>query len=119
MQVAAALLGLAPLPFEADPSLWVLFHDSQARGLGLGLGLEISRIVIARAREGHVCLLGVCDRVMQWTLLQLSLTWHPWCPMVVCCCATSHLMPERPAVHAFAAGAQTHIPAVPAVLLDL
>jgi len=32
MQVAAALLGLSPLPFEADPSLWVLFHDSQARG---------------------------------------------------------------------------------------
>lgn len=24
-----ALLGVKPLPFEADPSLWVLFHDPQ------------------------------------------------------------------------------------------
>ena len=26
-----ALLGFKPLPFEADPSLWVLFHDPQVR----------------------------------------------------------------------------------------
>ena len=29
-QVVLALLGFRPLPFEADPSLWVLFHDPQA-----------------------------------------------------------------------------------------
>lgn len=27
--VIMALLGVKPLPFEADPSLWVLFHDPQ------------------------------------------------------------------------------------------
>ena len=29
--VAAMLIGLKPLPFELDPSLWVLFCDSQVR----------------------------------------------------------------------------------------
>lgn len=27
--VVMVLLGFKPLPFEADPSLWVLFHDPQ------------------------------------------------------------------------------------------
>ncbi|EIE24646.1 hypothetical protein COCSUDRAFT_46891 [Coccomyxa subellipsoidea C-169] len=29
--VVMALLGVKPLPFEADPSLWVLFHDPQMK----------------------------------------------------------------------------------------
>lgn len=28
-QVAAMLLGFRPLPFESDPSLWVLFRDAK------------------------------------------------------------------------------------------
>ncbi|KAK9817191.1 hypothetical protein WJX72_010853 [[Myrmecia] bisecta] len=35
--VMAMLLGLKALPFEADPSLWVLFRDSQAANLVKGL----------------------------------------------------------------------------------
>ena len=31
--VVMALLGFKPLPFEADPSLWVLFTESQVQSL--------------------------------------------------------------------------------------
>lgn len=47
--VVMALLGFKPLPFEADPSLWVLFTESQVSLLPS----SVDRLLVLDARVLH------------------------------------------------------------------
>eukprot|EP00884_Botryococcus_braunii_P011943 jgi/Botrbrau1/2074/Bobra.0047s0036.2 len=59
-QVAAMLLGFRPLPFESDPSLWVLFRDAKAAQLVQGLLVRQpdKRLTAAQALQEAAALSG-------------------------------------------------------------